>query len=475
MNLIKRLRATNVASDDGSGGVRYTQVQQAINLLLAGQYRSVFDWMTAEQIADVQARTRTLNVTTAVQAAINSGFPIYCPDGDYLVDILRPRTGRGMLFFGAGRGRTVFVERVANTGIWSNPSGIQFAATVGNFSLQCHASSSGTATGFRVSGWYASTLHGIEYLSNGSGYWASLFDLAAWPELSYGNTIKDLYISGQVGPVIPVNFSNGGQGVLYNANACRIVRGSIISNTRMSVCVDAARSINTVIDKLWIEGNSNKATPIGVVQADASAGIYKGQGTLVTGCYLEKQSPYVDYPNPADGGGDDGMVSGCTFSGSWATTTTFYNGAKGNVWIGNDDGGVPINFVGSPGENWVLRHVPTPAAPTIAYASGTTGTLSVGTLTLRDKTLDGELTYHCNTVWTPASSGANNATTFQLSTPAGFEMKAVSITAHLPTFNDVPVPAAVSLAGNQVRVANVQTAATVLSVQVTYKKTAAGM
>ena len=50
---------------------------------------SVFDFMTAAQIADVQAGTGSLDVTAAIQAALDSGAKVvYAPAGTYLISNL---------------------------------------------------------------------------------------------------------------------------------------------------------------------------------------------------------------------------------------------------------------------------------------------------------------------------------------------------------------------------------------------------
>ena len=53
--------------------------------LINGIYANVFDFMTAAQIADVQARTTTLDVTAAVQAALDSNQAVYFPAGIYKI------------------------------------------------------------------------------------------------------------------------------------------------------------------------------------------------------------------------------------------------------------------------------------------------------------------------------------------------------------------------------------------------------
>jgi hypothetical protein len=53
--------------------------------MINGIYANVFDFMTAAQIADVQARTTTLDVTAAVQAALDSNQAVYFPAGIYKI------------------------------------------------------------------------------------------------------------------------------------------------------------------------------------------------------------------------------------------------------------------------------------------------------------------------------------------------------------------------------------------------------
>jgi len=90
------------------------------------QIVSAFDFMTAAQIADVKARTLSLDVTTAVQNAINSvkgvdGL-VHCPTGSYLITDTLTTTGSSVTEFavsiqGDGRENTVFINALTGTGI----------------------------------------------------------------------------------------------------------------------------------------------------------------------------------------------------------------------------------------------------------------------------------------------------------------------------------------------------------------------
>jgi hypothetical protein len=53
--------------------------------MINGIYVNVFDFMTAAQIADVQARTASVDVTAAVQAALDSNQAVYFPAGVYKI------------------------------------------------------------------------------------------------------------------------------------------------------------------------------------------------------------------------------------------------------------------------------------------------------------------------------------------------------------------------------------------------------
>lgn len=66
-------------------------------------YVSVHDFMTAAQITDSQSGTPTLDMTTALQAALNTNKSVYFPQGVYLTDpLLIPFAARGAVYFGDG-------------------------------------------------------------------------------------------------------------------------------------------------------------------------------------------------------------------------------------------------------------------------------------------------------------------------------------------------------------------------------------
>ena len=85
-------------SEPPSFGVKRSIEDAAIELV------SVFNFMTAEQIADVQAGTLTIDVTSAVQAALDSmanGGGVYAPPGAYLVSYVVIKN-KNVVLYGQG-------------------------------------------------------------------------------------------------------------------------------------------------------------------------------------------------------------------------------------------------------------------------------------------------------------------------------------------------------------------------------------
>lgn len=81
--------------------------------LITGAKVNVFDYMTAAQIADVQAGTLTLDVSGAIQDAVDAnltGGVIEFPDGKYLIEntIVKPSSFVGPSFEGRGWAQTEF-------------------------------------------------------------------------------------------------------------------------------------------------------------------------------------------------------------------------------------------------------------------------------------------------------------------------------------------------------------------------------
>lgn len=90
--------ASNVGYDPAGTGAVSTTVQAKLR-----DYVSAHDFMTTAQITDSQGGAPTLDMTAAVQAAINTNKSVYFPQGVYLVDsITIPTAARGSTYFGDG-------------------------------------------------------------------------------------------------------------------------------------------------------------------------------------------------------------------------------------------------------------------------------------------------------------------------------------------------------------------------------------
>lgn len=81
--LDENFEACGSFTQDGSGAVARTGLSKMRDIVCA------FDYMTAAQVADVKARTATLNVAAAITAAataVGSGGAVYAPEGTYRHD-----------------------------------------------------------------------------------------------------------------------------------------------------------------------------------------------------------------------------------------------------------------------------------------------------------------------------------------------------------------------------------------------------
>jgi hypothetical protein len=105
--------------------------------MITGSVVNAFDFMTAAQIADVQARTVTVDTTTAIQTAINSlgtgGGVVRLPKGRYLTTAkLTLPTGVSLIGDGQFGGTGAYDQ--GSTTIYGNHSGTAILSLVGSVS-----------------------------------------------------------------------------------------------------------------------------------------------------------------------------------------------------------------------------------------------------------------------------------------------------------------------------------------------------
>jgi hypothetical protein len=107
----------NTFTQSGTGAVA-TTVQTRLR-----QTISVFDFMTAAQIADVIARSRLVDVTTALQAAYDKanteGYAVFHPAGSYKITAALTIYSKGHYYGVGGYTGSVLYQYTANTAIFT--------------------------------------------------------------------------------------------------------------------------------------------------------------------------------------------------------------------------------------------------------------------------------------------------------------------------------------------------------------------
>lgn len=106
-NISSAATLAQLAASGGAGLIGFIQDETdavATTVLAKLQdYISVHDFMTEAQIADSQSGTPTLDMTSAIQAALDTCRSIYFPQGVYLTNpLLIPYEARGAIYFGDG-------------------------------------------------------------------------------------------------------------------------------------------------------------------------------------------------------------------------------------------------------------------------------------------------------------------------------------------------------------------------------------
>jgi len=131
-----------LAAPSGSSLVRFLQSGAntvATDLQTLGrEWVSVFDFMTAAQIADVIANTAAVDVTTALQNALNDGRAVYAPAGTYSYTSLY--FDSCPMFVGAGQNKTILKPTaVAGNKITFGLNGVCQWGYYGHFSVAGNA------------------------------------------------------------------------------------------------------------------------------------------------------------------------------------------------------------------------------------------------------------------------------------------------------------------------------------------------
>jgi hypothetical protein len=112
-NVVVSANAQDVFYDPPFTGAVQTNVEEKLS-----ESVSVFDFMTPAQIADVQARTYTLDTIGAIEAAIAASPAVYFPPGGYLVSRAIALTGNtinGRHLYGSQNFNTVIKRTTTNS------------------------------------------------------------------------------------------------------------------------------------------------------------------------------------------------------------------------------------------------------------------------------------------------------------------------------------------------------------------------
>lgn len=358
------------------------------------------------------------NDTVAIQAALDSGHAVYAPAGTYLVGTLDLPGPAGVFndvtFIGEGPDKTVLQAAAANTPILrkAQVAGAVEAGLIGHFSLKAHASGS-TGPAFDCSGFRNVKFAHIMGISTGGAGFASLFDVAASPYLTYGCTWEHCGVAGQTGWAKVWRTHNNGAGAAANPNACTIRDPWIYSNTGMTAGIDLANST------LWnVEG--------GLIESAGDYGIILGSRGKISGVWFETQAiAPIQFQTSGSVISANNLIEGCNFSG-FGGNIAIPSGCAQNTFL-NCDGVYTITPVTASDGNTFIN-APHGGAVVITKSYGPAGTLT--------KTSDTVLSVMDGTrraIWTfQASGGTPSNAGFALATPAGFNILNISASFYDP-------------------------------------------
>lgn len=353
------------------------------------------------------------DMTAAIQAAINSGYAVYAQEDIYLTGSVFFPDREGFVFQGDGPGQTIFLASTANTVIFqkiATTNKLEYA-DIGHFSIKAHPAGS-TGPALKCTGMRACRLSFISGLSNGTLGFYSLLDLAAYPYLCYGITMDNITLAVQAGWTKAIDFNNAGTGnALNNCNVATVRNAWIYANGGLSIGIDAQRSAQVVIEGSLFEGNTG------------ATAINSGNITTIRGNWFELNAADVSYNVSGEGAGNGGIVEGNYFT---SNHTIDMLGCVGNVWFNNKfPSGVAFTNYSNYNVIYNAQDTYAPTAPTLAYSSGQTGTL---TLTSTTQTIGQDLaqtsTWILKYSWTAAA--ASTFTKFALTFPTGWVLRSIS-------------------------------------------------
>lgn len=343
------------------------------------------------------------NDTAAINAAMDAaeaagGGKVLLPRGTALVDILRLRAFVDLE--GASMDGTVLQSANINTAMFAIKAGAVTyeAASIGMFTIKAHASGSISAAAFCAGGRDA-LWHNIEYRSNGSGRYTTVFNIAAHPNPTYNIGFYRIRCNNQnPGPVELFTFDNNGQGSAYNTNNGYISHLWVVDNVGVARIIGGARSANFQLSNSLIEGNPG------------TIAVEPGQAwTIGPTNWFETNGEDIKYTNPESGSaGNYGTVIGNYFTNPHNVDMSLVHG---NMWINNKEAGAQT-WINNTSKLNIKLDIPEtlPTAPTLSRTSGTTGTLTLVSSTVNLIKTDGAV-FALQYSWTPTTATGNTELT----------------------------------------------------------------
>ena len=261
---------------------------------------SVFDYMTPDQIADVQARTLTYDVTVPIQNAIDAAQDVYFPEGTYKITAsLTVLFSIGKTLRGAGKGKTIIKNEGTGPGITSTGNGF-----IGNFNIRiCDLAiqgRAGTTFGILCTYTFFSTIERVALYSCGSD--GLRVDHCSTVDISSVHS-----------------YNNTGCGICFGPGslACNVNGGEFVTNTFDGILITA-------------EGST---APLGVSVVGAHIAFNTGCNVELidayqcnfVNCRIETSTGYATtknvYIRGTAGTSDNVVLSNCSLSGNNATST----------------------------------------------------------------------------------------------------------------------------------------------------------
>ena len=218
------------------------------------QQVSVFDFMTAAQIADVQGQTLLVDVTASIQSAINSvsvaGGTVFFPTGWYSITAELLISNPGVNLVGASKTGTMLYKRFNNGSLlhfqnsnWSNVrsiflQGIQDTTGTGNL-VYLEGSSYCSINDCKI---FNAIGYGIS-ISQGSQSNGAYFNKIDSCHL-FNNTLANIYSGNNSSNTVviggEITSSTNYGWLVVGGNACTAYGASFEGNTVAGVCVGSA-------------------------------------------------------------------------------------------------------------------------------------------------------------------------------------------------------------------------------------------